>query len=278
MYNTFMKQTLQIMFKEYKLQIFVFLVLLGIFTVFDQQLCTLLYHPGNIYGAFFEKFTYLPGCYLLFLSTTILYVHYFKTNNKKFQYLTMLMCTVSFFITSYYFYEALAGIGMVLHIILSLCIIFACIKWKQLDAYVKTAWIVIFTILAALLTVELFKMLWGRVRPYANLDNSNYYTPWFELNFSDFKTYFENSDTTKSFPSGHSNWATLTLCYSFYFKKHQKMAITTSVIYILLVTTSRVVYGMHHPSDVLCGCAIAYAYYSIAKHKVKHIKQTEVSI
>ncbi|OCN06312.1 hypothetical protein A4S06_00930 [Erysipelotrichaceae bacterium MTC7] len=266
---------IQTILKAQRIQIFLFVVLLSFFTIYDQQIVTFLYHPDSLYGAFFEKFTYLPGCYLLLLSTTILYVHYFKKQtNWKLQYLTMFLCAIAFFITSYYFYEALAGFGMILHVLISIIIIYACIRWDQLDSYVKTAWIVLFTIVAALLTVELLKVIWGRVRPYAHIENPSYYTNWFHINTNRFKTYFDLSDTTKSFPSGHSNWATLTLCYSFYFKKHKKQALAIAVIFILLVTTSRVIYGMHHPSDVLFGSAIAYTYYTIAKYSIHEKNRT----
>lgn len=124
----------------------------------------------------------------------------------------------------------------------------------------------LFTAAAALfllLSAELIKVVWGRVRLYEIVRMSNesgiapqkIFTPWYIPN------WFSGS---KSFPSGHTANAAFLLILPLWVEKFKNAAYCrfTKVVvsvWIVAMGLARMSYGAHYLSDVLVGFAIAYA-------------------
>lgn len=115
------------------------------------------------------------------------------------------------------------------------------------------------------------KGMWGRMR-FRNM-NENYdgYTPWYKLNFGAAgreglivtDPYHSNKDAFKSFPSGHTSAAGLSISLILLpdifdkLKKYKVWFYVAPIVYTLLVALSRIIVKAHFLSDVLAGFIIS---------------------
>lgn len=111
---------------------------------------------------------------------------------------------------------------------------------------------------AQLLTVDIMKNLWGRVRFRDLLSSGSYdgFTAWFVIN---------GKNGNKSFPSGHTAGAGMSyllMLLPFIDKKREKYRAVyfwCPFIYTSAVALTRLVMGAHYLSDVTVGGVIAFS-------------------
>lgn len=128
----------------------------------------------------------------------------------------------------------------------------------------------VITALVVLVTINILKNLWGRVR-YRDMyilgdfsgENFSQFTDWFKPNGINIAG---GGDSTKSFPSGHTSNAVLLFYLSYYVKylnKNKTKIVVTAGILIslwsIITAISRVAIGAHYLSDVTAGAAITGA-------------------
>lgn len=118
-----------------------------------------------------------------------------------------------------------------------------------------------------LITNAFFKNFWGRARPYEISNFSG------EKNFSHAFIPSNQCSWDCSFISGHTAVAIWTLSLALIFpKKYRSFAIICSLIFTLLVATTRVVQGYHFLTDVLFAGVVNFYvvwafYYSVYVEK-----------
>ncbi|MDR3240874.1 MAG: phosphatase PAP2 family protein [Lactobacillaceae bacterium] len=100
---------------------------------------------------------------------------------------------------------------------------------------------------------DIWKDAWGRARPYEIINHvaGSHFTPWYQLN---------GTTGHKSFPSGHSNIAWMLVWVTFFVDrsniKLQKITLTLTVAFGVLMMVSRLIVGAHHLTDVTVGALI----------------------
>ena len=124
-------------------------------------------------------------------------------------------------------------------------------------------------VISSIITVNVIKYLWGRVRYREMIAEADYlltdFTPWYHAN--GFSLHGHHS-----FPSGHTCSATnlLVLCAAeevFDVSRGQKKAVVfISVLYIVAMAYSRLVLGAHFLSDVTAGFLIGFVTYAVARY------------
>jgi membrane-associated phospholipid phosphatase len=129
------------------------------------------------------------------------------------------------------------------------------------EALRKSALVGLLLLVAALVIINILKILWGRPRMVTMTDPDSQFTPWF------LPQGIAKSDAFKSFPSGHSATASviiwITLLPSFIPRlrtRGAKIALSgIAYAWIILVMLSRIIAGAHFASDTLMGAGITLA-------------------
>lgn len=123
---------------------------------------------------------------------------------------------------------------------------------------------------AVLIFINIFKMLWGRVRP-RELISLEEFTPWYLP---------QGINGNRSFPSGHTANATILYIITMFApiasKKLTKILLyVIPAVWILTMAISRVLVGAHYASDVLFGAAISIGiFYIVKRFTVRYIAKT----
>jgi len=100
---------------------------------------------------------------------------------------------------------------------------------------------------------DIGKDVWGRARPYEIINHvtGTHFTAWYHLN---------GTTGHKSFPSGHSNTAWMLVWVTFFVDrsniKLQKITLTLTAAFSVLMMVSRLIVGAHHLTDVTVGSLI----------------------
>ena len=130
--------------------------------------------------------------------------------------------------------------------------------------YKRAALITVLLVLTEIISVNIFKVYWGRVRFRDMLDDFSKFTPWYLL---------QGNTGNTSFPSGHTAdaWAiiVLTLFISKEKIKLYRSALIAAIVWGTLVAISRVVIGAHFASDVTVGAAITIGIFFLLKSIIK---------
>ncbi|WP_333589953.1 phosphatase PAP2 family protein [Ligilactobacillus acidipiscis] len=116
----------------------------------------------------------------------------------------------------------------------------------QLETIQRLLLVAVFASLTVWFSLQVnqgLKEIWGRVRPYELNKTQSNFTNWLTIN---------GVTGHKSFPSGHTQAATLLIVFSWFFKgKTQKVWWISGIVYGALMGLSRVVIGAHFMSDVV---------------------------
>ena len=100
--------------------------------------------------------------------------------------------------------------------------------------------------IGALFTNCCLKILIARPRPYAD-ETSEYYKMW--------QTVGMNTESDKSFPSGHTT-AALASCMGIFLTAKEKSKAWPVFIFGLLIAFSRIYLCVHYPTDVIAGLIV----------------------
>lgn len=253
--------------------------LLVIASFFDMQISTALFNPSSVYGLTLEAVGELPGMLICLFCTIALWMTRAKTTKvmnilKTCGYGVLLLLTT--FMSSSMLNKYL-GLSLLVGIVLELllCVLFYYFLTKVKDEdkgnLRKAAIIGVFLFFFAILVVNLVKMGWGRerYRHMAAINDFTGFTSWFIPNM------FTLDNEFMSFPSGHSAnatviiWITLIPLFVPSLKKYTKVFYSVAILWILLVTTSRITMGAHFASDVTMGVTITLIIFVLLKKKMK---------
>lgn len=143
------------------------------------------------------------------------------------------------------------------------------IQKQTLKSMFAPAIVTVFAALAILVTVEVIKNAWGRVRlrEIIEANDVSLFTSWYIPNF------FSGS---KSFPSGHTANGTLLFLIPIWLNKNvkektrRKITIFTGV-WTALLAFSRLAAGAHYLTDVTFGFVIAFIIVQIATIKYEQV-------
>lgn len=143
------------------------------------------------------------------------------------------------------------------------------IKPETMKRLLKFALFALVFMVAALIVMQIMKMLWGRMRyrDMLSAGTTEGFTPWYVVNIGN------GEEAYKSFPSGHTSSAAnifilAALCDVFpRLNNFRARAVinTGCFIFTVLVAVSRIVNCAHFLSDVLAGGYITYLIFVLTR-------------
>lgn len=233
-------------------------LLLFIFTFTDLDISRALYGNMPRFARFFEIYGYLPSCLLACGMSAIGFCtnkSVVKKLHRVLGYVLFPLCSIagcSFGLLVIYrkVWEispnpwALLACAALLTVVLFFLV--GRIPSERLDSYRKGAIAALFALILLLLSVEVLKNIFGRVRFREMTEPFSEFTRW----------YIVNGPTShKSFPSGHTANAAAVLCLTLTAQKKRTRQILWAfgVLYTLVMAFSRIIAGAHFASDVLAG-------------------------
>lgn len=249
--------------KEKRIVLVVFISLFIIFTFYDLNFSNWIVNRESLFGQFFYVFGELPGTFIGLVSLSILSVS--GINSKKqtinfygFGLLSFVMSFVIMYRTLNYLdinLFPLIGLGVFPPIILIYTL-------NQLSDEKKIhlrkyAIVGVLTLIVGVLVPNLVKIGWARPR-YRILDTTVLFKAWYN------PSGFTLNDDWKSFPSGHSAAAAISLVYLYLpqlferIRGKEKWIKLFVWVWIILVMLSRVVRGDHYVTDTLVGAGFTY--------------------
>ena len=239
-------------------------VLLAVFTFADLPIAHAVYRPNTLFGEAFEIAA--PGAaplVLLFFAACLFWEQHRKGNRVKAAGLLAFMAASAGLAAqqmTHYAQEAsllVTGVlaALFFTLFLALCARLCPDSERLLRAFIAA----LIMVAAVFVTVEVVKILWGRMRFRAMDNPQTQFTIWLLPQGRPL------SDAQKSFPSGHTaNGAAvlLLLLIPWVFpgaRRYQKVLGAGVFTWILLTALSRMVEGAHFASDVTMGFFIAFA-------------------
>jgi membrane-associated phospholipid phosphatase len=236
----------------------VWVVLAVIFGIYDLEISKNIFDQNSMWANFLENYGMIPGL-LVILSGIYIYYSFIKAKSDVWSYIQK----VVFFLVSsgliYYLFDILVG-----NVVISQLIIFSIISFsisiiifilllitKQVQSAIAIMYakvVIGMALFGYVISIQLVKYFWGRVR-FRELDVAfSQFTPWY---LPQGITGFD------SFPSGHAamGWMLLALLILFANKKPRLKYLVFILIFLwgVILALSRVVIGAHYASDVLFG-------------------------
>lgn len=254
--------------KEKFIVIVGFISLVAFFTIYDLPFSNLIANKDSQFGQFFYMFGELPATFVGLASLALLTVSFVSEGKIAYAitcgFATFIMgFIITFQMIRYFSLDLFPNI--LYGLVLSMIMIFGMNhlsdkKKKYLQIYAIIAFL---TMALGILTPNLIKIIWARPR-YRILDGSDIvFQAWF------IPGGFTLDDNWKSFPSGHSAAATVSLVYLYlpqlYDRLKGKEKILSFFIFtwIILVMISRVVRGDHFMTDTLFGSGIVLLIFTL---------------
>jgi membrane-associated phospholipid phosphatase len=231
-------------------------------TIYDLPISQALYSQHNLFGRFFEAFGELPG----FLIGAFCFAALYELRGRRnklirtavgigFGIAVVLICFIAIVNTAAYLdlaYSALLS---------TIAVVVAGLLWFLAKQAAKTQpealWraALVGTILFVLtgLLVNTIKIEWGRERYRSMTDPADQFTTWYEIQTRSIDNEY------KSFPSGHSATAAVTLWITLLptfipgLKGREILLAAIAGLWTLLVMLSRIIVGAHFATDTLAG-------------------------
>lgn len=275
-----------------------FVALLLVATFYDLQINIALGNAKSIYGQFFRLWGEATGWVVIPIAAAIL----MRASDRKQlagKILTGVWAAVmivGWYLSVNYFLEEFTGDSyreglygspynaLILHSVVFALILSGIHTWcvfkikeETIQKLVFFAVVLVIALALSQLVTTVLKNIWTRQR-FRNLDignggtSSDGFQPWYKPGLGKNKaaaTYYvedsagmPQSDAYKSFPSGHTSAAALSLCVVVLpelFEKLKKFKICfwiVPIVYTVLVAISRMVNRAHYLSDVLFGGTI----------------------
>lgn len=256
------------MLKKYKTEIIVFyalaVVALTVSSFFDLKIDIALNNPSNPFAVWLYRTGEFPSRLICPVAGAVIM---FCTGKRFGKISGALLCLggsayMGYYISKHFFvdeYKTPFGILWGVGFGVTLLYFGSYIKIpKQLKAPLLAAAVIGVAVMAVqLITVDVMKTLWGRVRfrdlfPERNYDS---FTAWYVIN---------GKTGNKSFPSGHTAGAGMSYLMMFLpfihkkWTKRRALCFWLPFVYSSAVAFTRLVMGAHYLSDVTVGGVIAF--------------------
>lgn len=242
--------------------IFLFIGLFIFFTFYDLQLSNLIVNRTSFFGQFFYMFGELPGTFVGLVSLALLTVSYPSEGKGKTINIVVfgLMTEIMGFILSFQLIRYLK-IDVFPYLLFGLVLSIIVLYWaNQLSDDLKHhirpyAYVGFLTMALGILVPNLLKIIWARPR-YRILDENVMYQAWY------IRSGITFDDNWKSFPSGHSAAATVSLVYLYLpqlfnrLKGKERKLLFVILLWIGCVMISRIIRGDHYMTDTLFGSGL----------------------
>lgn len=239
-----------------------FVGLFVFFSFFDLQFSNLVVNQKSLYAHFFYMFGELPGTFMGLVSLAILTVSY-KQEGKKYATIGLFIATNCMSLILCYQMIQYLGLNrfptILIGFILSFIVIHGADKLSiEKKKYLRKYAIVGFLTMAlGILIPNLIKIIWARPRYRILIGSDIAYQAWFNPQGMTFE------DDWKSFPSGHSAAAAVSLVYIYLpqifdrLKGKEPVILSIIVLWIINVMISRVIRGDHFVTDTLVGTGLS---------------------
>lgn len=260
-------------------------------TFFDQQIATNITDTNSVMGKFVESFGLFPVLLPITICGVLFFIGLKNRKNGFLKVLAWLGLFVAFGLGTYFYYHELTKAneyaqtisklwGLLLSLVLTLLatigFYFLFRKVDQNDA-IRLAIMMLIVELSFLLIMEVVKNLASRPRFRYVLTGGAEFKNWYE-----FTPFTAKNDNFKSFPSGHTGFATTTLSIALLANLKRKDSPVLrlilqlgTLIFAMFIAFMRMRYGAHYLSDVGFGMLIVSSleiiFYSIFI-KEKYIK------
>lgn len=297
----------------------VFVALLLVATFYDLQINIALGNADSLFGQFFRLWGESVGWLMIPIGGAILFCACDKKSKigKIVAIVWLAVVFVGWYLSVSYFLEEFTGdsyiegkYGSPYRAITLYSVTFAVIftgihiwavskiKKETLAKLVIFALAMLIALAINQIITTVMKNIWTRQR-FRNLDignggtSSNGFTPWYKAGLGQNRDaalyYVEDSagmmqkDAYKSFPSGHTSTAAITLVLIMLpdiFEKLKKFKVwfyVVPIIFTVLVAISRIVNRAHYLSDVLFGATLGFisVFISITLVKIAEKKKTK---
>ncbi len=278
------KQNNPLSLREPLIAISVGIIMLIFGMIFDFQISSAIYDPINtsFFGIIMSGICELPVCFALALGGSLLIIGRNK-ENKTYVVLSFIFGIIAMVVGAYYVYDTFLDIAKfsstqnyellirILGIVFALLFVGVTVLLSfkftknyedKKKLFICGFYLLIIVCLVAALATG-FKYLWSRPRPryiFIEENPEDLFHPLWILN--PFKA-LKDGDNFKSFPSGHTTYASLEMfvlpLLGFLFNKDKKINIILfyiGLLWALLAALSRIVAGAHFLSDVSFGLII----------------------
>lgn len=257
------------MLKKYRTEIVLFYVFaavsLAVATFFDLKIDIALNDPENPFAVWLYRTGEFPSRLICPLAGAAI----FRCADKKaVKAAGAMLCLggsvyMGYYIGKHFFIEPyrlpfglLWGLGFGVTALLTVCFITVPERLKKPLFAAAVIGVAVMTV--QLVTVDVMKNLWGRIRFRDLLSENGFdgFTSWLTVN---------GKNGNKSFPSGHTAGAGmfyLVMLFPFIdekFEKHRALCFWIPFVYTSAVAFTRLVMGAHYLSDVAAGGVIAFS-------------------
>ena len=243
--------------------------LLIVASFYDLQISNALYSSNNFYAVFFDCFGELP-LYTLIPFSLIIIAVYFRQTERILLLLTSFCSVIIAYCTTCiclirFFSKVLPIYFVVLVAVIVVSLIYSSLLKLSDETIKKLFKFGVFCItfcLALLLVNQAVKFIWGRCRYYtmAQLNDFSLFSNWWQINgFTGYKSFYSGHTT-----SAMSLICLLPLARLFNMEKKKYIALHILIFsFVILVATSRIIYGAHFLSDVTFAIIMATTIYLI---------------
>lgn len=238
--------------------------LIVFFTFYDLQFSKLVANESSLFGHFFYVFGELPGMFVGLVSFAILTTSYTKDNQKTKDLNIMFYGLITLMLGFIMSFQVIRYLDLELlpYIFIGLLISMGILYWSnQLSVEKKShirsyAYVGALTMVLGIMVPQLLKIIWARPRYRIFNGEDSMYQAWFIISGLNFDNDF------KSFPSGHSATASISLVYIYLPQLFDKLKGKERIIFlfvatwIIMVMISRVVIKDHFMTDTLFGSGL----------------------
>lgn len=261
--------------KRVVLTLAVVMVFMGVFAFCDLAISEAIFNPESFLCIVFEVLGELPATITAVFCAMVLFLNQnhpvvWKKNLSKVGYALIILLGASMgCMLSLTYINMLNAVSMVVAmavLIVSAYAIAIRIPIESRKKMCKIAVLGLFLFLFSMVSFNLIKMSWGRMR-YVFMDNpALQFTPWY------LRQGFTTNNVFMSFPSGHGAQSSFILMITLLplalqsLKNKAKLLNVIAYAWIIMVCVSRVVLGRHFASDVTMGFLVTFVYFELLRH------------
>lgn len=224
----------------------------------DLPLSLQLYDENNRIGIFMNFMAMVPSFILLEVCCCV--SSWYHRDDRQLFFITALCCPLSGIFCADELYRWFNNNTMAVVITgtvagLLFLTVFALINPRINRRKAVIAESIMFAAAGIFLFTTFLKFLWGRQRFYTMDDPLSQFTNWLKLRPIGFH------DTYRSFPSGHTSFASLLLCMAAMpgigdIRRRRVIFLIIAFFWLVMVMYGRIVYGAHFMTDTCAGALI----------------------